>query len=136
MNRPALLLALICLQLFPDELSAQFSSGRGEIRIMWYNVENLFHPTVDTLHGDDEFTPEGVRHWTYSRYRKKITNAAKVIIAAGLWDPPDVVGLGEIEEASLRRAIVVEHGLDVDPATLAKAEGAAAVAAVTGDEWP
>ncbi len=106
MNRPFLLLALMCLQLFPDELSAQSSSGRGEIRIMWYNVENLFHPTDDTLQGDDEFTPEGVRHWTHSRYRKKIANAAKVIVAAGLWEPPDVVGLGEIEEARVLEDLV------------------------------
>jgi len=106
MNRPALFLVLICLQLFPDELPAQFSSGRGEIRIMWYNVENLFHPTDDTLQGDDEFTPEGVRRWTHSRYRKKITNVAKVIIAAGLWEPPDVVGLGEIEEARVLEDLV------------------------------
>ena len=37
MNRTFLLLALMCLQLFPDELSAQSSSGRGEIRIIIYN---------------------------------------------------------------------------------------------------
>ena len=47
--------------------------SRGELRIMWYNVENLFHPDNDTIPGDDEFTPEGVRHWTYDRYQKKLT---------------------------------------------------------------
>lgn len=69
----------------------------GEIRILWYNVENLFHPSDDTISGDDDFTPGGVRHWTRERYRRKITALAKVIIAAGEWEPPELVGLGEIE---------------------------------------
>ena len=49
-----------------DSDTSQFSSGayeavRGELRLMWYNVENLFHPSDDSLPGDDDFTPEGVR---------------------------------------------------------------------------
>ncbi|MGM0475331.1 MAG: endonuclease/exonuclease/phosphatase family protein [Bacteroidota bacterium] len=75
-------------------------SGR-EIRIMWYNVENLFHPSDDSLPGDDEFTPGGARHWTWYRYRNKLTALAKVIIAGGEWEPPALVGLGEIENDSV-----------------------------------
>jgi len=78
----------------------------GEIRILWYNVENLFHPSDDSLSGDDEFTPAGVRHWTWKRYRRKITALAKVIIASGEWDPPELVGLGEIENDSVLEDLV------------------------------
>ena len=74
---------------------------RGEIRIMWYNVENLFNPDNDTIPGDDEFTPDGVRRWTFFRYHKKITAIAKVVVAAGGWDPPDLVGLCEVEDAQV-----------------------------------
>lgn len=75
-------------------------SGR-EIRILWYNVENLFHPSDDSIPGDDEFTPGGVRHWTWKRYRDKLTALAKVIIAAGEGEPPELVGLGEVENDSV-----------------------------------
>ena len=79
---------------------------RGEIRIMWYNVENMFHPDDDTIAGDDEFTPEGVRRWSYGRYRKKLTAIAKVIVASGGWEPPELVGLCEVENALLLEELV------------------------------
>ena len=31
---------------------------------MWWNVENLFHPNIDSQNTDREFTPEGMRRWT------------------------------------------------------------------------
>ncbi len=79
---------------------------RGDMRIMWYNVENLFYPMDDTLAGDDDFTPEGVRHWTFQRYRNKLTSLARVIIATGGWEPPEVVGICEIEEAMVLEDLV------------------------------
>jgi hypothetical protein len=47
------------------------------IRIMFYNVENLFHPTNDSLKNDDEFTEEGTRYWTYQRYNDKLAKIGK-----------------------------------------------------------
>lgn len=79
---------------------------RGEIRLMWYNVENLFNPENDTIAGDDEFTPEGVRRWSYTRYRKKLIAIAKVIVASGEWDPPELVGLCEVEDARVLEDLV------------------------------
>jgi endonuclease/exonuclease/phosphatase family metal-dependent hydrolase len=72
---------------------------RGDFCFVWYNVENLFYPENDSLPADDEFTPEGLRHWTWSRYHSKLAALAKVIIAAGEGDPPDLVGLCEVENA-------------------------------------
>jgi hypothetical protein len=87
-------------------LTAQAEEPGGDIRLMWYNVENLFHPTSDTGVADDEFTPEGVRHWTWFRYREKLTRIARVIVAAGQWEPPFVVGLGEVENALVLEDLV------------------------------
>ena len=81
-------------------------TNKDEILIMWYNVENLFHPENDSIPGDDEFTPEGVRRWTYNRYKKKLTALSKVIISAGGWDPPDLVGLCEVEDATVLEDLV------------------------------
>jgi len=72
---------------------------RGESCFVWYNVENLFYPDIDSVSGDDEYTPQGLRHWTWSRYRTKLTSLAKVIIAAGRGKPPELVALCEVESA-------------------------------------
>jgi endonuclease/exonuclease/phosphatase family metal-dependent hydrolase len=80
------------------ELMAQ-EDVRGEACFVWYNVENLFYPEDDSASSDDEFTPQGVRHWTWSRYRDKLTAIAKVIIASGRGEPPELVGLCEVENA-------------------------------------
>lgn len=66
-------------------------------RIMFYNVENLFHPSDDSLTADDDFTPTGSYHWTFKKYYRKIAMIGKVIVAAGMGDPPWLVGLAEIE---------------------------------------
>ncbi len=70
---------------------------RGEIRIMFYNVENLFDIYDDSLKQDDEFLPEGIKNWDYKRFNDKLSKLYKVIIAVGGWEPPEVIGLCEIE---------------------------------------
>lgn len=65
--------------------------------VVFYNTENLFDWKDDPLTEDDEFTPEGDRHWTYSKFQQKIDNTAKVILNAAEWDVPTVIGLCEIE---------------------------------------
>lgn len=66
-------------------------------RIMFYNVENLFDPYDDSLKRDEEFTPEGERHWTNYKFYEKLNKVYKVIMAVGEWEPPAIVGLCEIE---------------------------------------
>ena len=66
-------------------------------KIMFYNVENLFHPSDDSLTADEDFTPTGSYHWTYKKYYKKVSMIGKVIVALGEGDPPWLVGLAEIE---------------------------------------
>ncbi|MEZ5197234.1 MAG: hypothetical protein R2764_12785 [Bacteroidales bacterium] len=56
-------------------------------RIMFYNTENLFDIYNDSLTNDDEFTPDGDRHWNNKRFYKKINNTYKVIVGAGEWEP-------------------------------------------------
>lgn len=70
---------------------------RGYFRIMFYNAENLFDTFDDSLKTDEEFLPDGDKHWTKEKYYKKLSNVGKVITAVGGWEPPDVIGLCEIE---------------------------------------
>jgi hypothetical protein len=86
------------LCLLPAVLPARAQvPGRGDLRILWYNTENLYHPEDDSINGDDEFTPDGIRNWSEARYRQKLASVAKVIIAGGQEEPPEVVGLCEVE---------------------------------------
>ena len=41
-------------------------------RIVSYNVENLFDCRHDTLKNDYEFLPDAMRHWNYTKYKKKL----------------------------------------------------------------
>ncbi|HBX53715.1 MAG: hypothetical protein A2275_09355 [Bacteroidetes bacterium RIFOXYA12_FULL_35_11] len=82
----------------PDSLLLnKKDDNKGYFRIMFYNVENLFDTENDPIKNDDEFLPEGARHWTPDKYKEKLKNIAKVIVAVGGWNPPAVVGLCEIE---------------------------------------
>ena len=65
--------------------------------ISFYNVENLYDPDNDSLFRDDDFTPEGSYHWTYGKYVKKVNNIAKVLIAMGEGEPPDIAAMAEVE---------------------------------------
>ena len=70
---------------------------RGDFRVLFYNVENLFDCINDSLTLDDEFLPQGERCWTWDKYQKKSQKIGKVILSAGEWEFPDFIGLGEIE---------------------------------------
>ena len=81
---------------------AQAESGDSMVfRVASYNVENLFDCRHDTLHDDYEFLPDATRHWTYSKYKKKLDNLARVITALGGWTPPALVALCEVENDSV-----------------------------------
>ena len=79
-----------------------------DLCVVSYNVENLFHPKHDTVcidsttfieKDDYEWTPEGERRWSYTRYYRKVENIARVLTNIGEWDGVDIVGLQEVENA-------------------------------------
>lgn len=79
--------------------------------MLWYNVENLFDPFHDTLKLDQEFTLEGARHWTWQKMQKKIDNICKVIVAAGKFEPPHIIGLCEVENGLVLGQLVYKSPL-------------------------
>jgi len=89
--------AIVLILIFPFSVLSQKPAERNSIRIMFYNVENLFDTIDDPETDDNEFTPQGDRHWTPKKFEKKIENTAKVIVAAGGWESPAIIGLCEIE---------------------------------------
>lgn len=71
------------------------------LTVVSYNVENLFHPSNDSITADEEWTPEGERHWSFTRYNRKVENIARVLTNIGEWEGVDIVGLQEIENAAV-----------------------------------
>jgi len=71
--------------------------GNKAARIMFYNVENLFDYTHDSLKRDDDFLPDGIKRWDENKYWAKQKNIAQVITAVGGWEMPALVGLAEVE---------------------------------------
>lgn len=90
-----------------------FSYGMAQhsLRIISYNVENLFDCRHDSLIQDTEFTPEGERHWTYGRYRTKLRQIARVIANIGEWETPAIVGLCEIENEQCLHDLCIDGPL-------------------------
>ena len=78
-------------------ISLSLQSGAQEpFRIMFWNVENLFDTQDDPQKNHNEFLPDAARHWTYPRYRDKLTKVAKTIVDAGPEGVHDLVGLCEV----------------------------------------
>ena len=83
--------------------SGQTRRDTARFRVMSYNVENLFDYRHDTLKEDREFLPDAIRHWNYTKYRKKLNDIARVITAVGQWETPALVALCEVENDSVLR---------------------------------
>ena len=76
---------------------------RIPFRVVSWNIENLFDTHHDSLKNDHEFLPDALRHWNYSRYKKKLADVARVITAIGKWNTPALVGLCEVENDTVLR---------------------------------
>ena len=76
------------------------------LRLMFYNVENLFDIYNDTTKADDDFLPKGLMRWNDTRYDRKINALYKTIVAAGEWSPPEVVAFCEVENRNILEDLV------------------------------
>jgi hypothetical protein len=88
--------ACLMLLLTAGRINPQ-DTGSESVRLMFYNVENLFDIKDDSLKMDNDFLPGGGMNWNYTRYRKKINSLYKTIVAAGSMSPPEIVAFCEVE---------------------------------------
>ena len=66
------------------------------------NCENLFDCLDDTLKEDDEFLPDAPRHWTRSRYWRKLNNTGQELLSCSR-RLPDLVAMVEVESDTVMR---------------------------------
>lgn len=83
------------------------------VRLLFWNTENLFDYRDDTLMHDEEFTGKGSMHWTWAKFQAKIFKVAKVILAAGEWDAPGIIGFCEIENRYVLNRLI--YGSPLEP---------------------
>ncbi|MBQ9548683.1 MAG: endonuclease/exonuclease/phosphatase family protein [Bacteroidales bacterium] len=109
MKKHLILLCLAALLLGSYRADAK---PRGYV-IGFYNLENLFDTVHDEGKNDYEFLPDGGNNWTEAKYRKKLSNMAKVIAAMkednGQWHT--VLGVSEIENRHVLEDLVVEPAI-------------------------
>jgi len=107
MTKYLFLVYILCSTFFVD---AQISKP-SDFKIVFYNLENLFDIKDDTSKWDEQFLPEGDKHWTYWKYQTKQKNLAKVIAAAGGWQDAALVGVCEIENAFVLEELTTKSPL-------------------------
>ena len=94
---------IICIIFLSLIFSLPILAEKSSLRIVSYNVENLFDTKHDTLKNDSSFLPEGMHHWTYRRYQAKMDRIAQVLVNIGGWESVPLVGLCEVENARCLR---------------------------------
>ncbi len=79
--------------------------------IGFYNLENLFDTINDPNKWDEEFLPNGAKHWTSNRYHIKIHNMAYAISRIGTDDVktgPIILGVAEVENRRVLEDLVAQ----------------------------
>jgi hypothetical protein len=89
------------------------SAGKNcqNVRILFYNVENLYDPYDDSTTLDDEFTPAGKKHWTYGKFQAKLNHLARTLISISRWDTLGFIGFCEIENRFVLNKLIYDTPL-------------------------
>ncbi len=102
----AILLAL-CLCNFLQAQSINIGIG-------FYNLENLFDTVDDSLTQDEEFTPNGSKHWTEKLYQDKIGRLSNVIYQLSAEEKSSslaLLGVCEIENRKVLEDLIQSEKL-------------------------
>jgi len=101
----------IVFLLFSSIISLSYSQEANNYLFSFYNLENLFDTKDDSLTRDEEFTPEGARFWTESKFQRKISRLSSSILSIGEWQSVDLLGVCEVENAYVLNQLLERGGL-------------------------
>ncbi len=92
-----------------------FSQKKYKIScIAFYNLENLFDTIDEPGVRDEEFTPQGAKHWNTQKYYHKLKHLAEVISQLGtelVPVGPVVMGVAEVENRSVLEDLVKQPAI-------------------------
>jgi hypothetical protein len=93
-------------------IALNFAETRSQqARIVFYNTENFYDTKNDSLKNDEEFLPEGAKHWTYQRFRLKIVRLYQTFTAIGGGEMPAIIGLCEVENREVLNRLIYDTPL-------------------------
>jgi predicted extracellular nuclease len=101
------LIVLLCLvacktkTLNQSKTAKPEQANKADITLVSYNVENLFDTEDDPTRDDNDFLPAGTYAWTDQRYRHKLRQLDTVLHLAGNGQRPQLIGLLEVENATV-----------------------------------
>lgn len=106
----ALVLSCTCAVVQAGSRTTAQGKGDKTYVVGFYNLENLFDTYDDPAKNDAEFLPEGKNRWTDTKYRKKLSNMAKVIKAMAEENGRyhTVLGVSEIENRLVLEDLVAD----------------------------
>ncbi len=85
----------------------------NQFTIAFYNLENFFDTHDDPHTLDDDFTPDGKKAWSESKFRRKAKKLGRTIALIGEEDstvPPVLVGVAEVEnKLALETLLKTKH---------------------------
>lgn len=111
--------ALLCQN--PNTALTSLQSGKSYYlvrTIAFYNLENLFDTHNDSLTLDDDRTPQGKDHWTGPRLAQKLLHLSQTLAEIGTdmkANPPDIIGVCEVENEGLLQALIQQPALHSFP---------------------
>ncbi|MBM3163163.1 MAG: endonuclease/exonuclease/phosphatase family protein [Chlorobi bacterium] len=101
----AICLFLGLLQPSAGHPEASGTANASTLLFMWWNVENLFDSTNDPATEDDDFTPEGSRHWTKKKLLLKQVRIQQVLESIrnspDYLRYPDIIAFAETENRTV-----------------------------------
>lgn len=77
-----------------------------ELKIVYYNCDNLFDLTNDNWEIDNEFTASGKYHWGEERYKAKIEGIRDEILTISEESFPDILVLGGVENKEIVNELI------------------------------
>lgn len=107
-----LTLSIILLQASFNICTSQQKTARTAVA--FYNLENLFDTLHDAGKFDQDFTPDGLYHYTDAIYKKKLHNMATVLSQLAIENIPDgpaLIGLAEVENEKVLQDLIQEPEL-------------------------
>ena len=111
--KPLLYISLFLCVLLSCNKKVNSSKGKQQIKVAFYNVENLFDTKDDPNKKDEEFLPDSKKKWTQERYIQKLNNLYKVFSGIeGEGNVPAIIGLSEVENKNVLRDLVRQTSIN------------------------
>ena len=107
-------------------ISVSFVYGqkiKQPLKVVFYNVENLFDTIDDKHKNDNEFLPGSKKQWNSDKYAQKIENLGRVITSVDSVELPAIIGFCEVENREVLEDLIRLTPLAKSPYKIVFEEG-------------